>query len=104
MASNFHRSMVRGRRSQQWDAVGRACWEVLEDRRLMSFAPAVNYAAGTDPSEIIAADFNNDGRLDLVVTNATANSVNVLLGNGNGTLQSPKPSAAGNNPISIAVG
>jgi hypothetical protein len=77
---------------------------VLEDRRLMSFAPAVNYAAGADPSEIIAADFNNDGRLDLVVANPTANSVNVLLGNGNGTFQALLPSAAGANPRSIAVG
>ena len=77
-ASNLHRSRLRGRRSQQWGAVGGACWEVLEERRLMSFAPAVNYAAGADPSEIISADFNNDGRLDLVVANPTANSVNVL--------------------------
>jgi hypothetical protein len=77
---------------------------VLEERRLMSFAPEVNYAAGADPSEIISADFNNDGRLDLVVANPTANSVNVLLGNGNGTFQAPKSSAAGDNPISVAVG
>jgi hypothetical protein len=102
--SNFNRSRSRGRRSQQRGAVGWACFEVLEDRRLMSFAPAVNYAAGADPSGMIAADLNNDGRLDLVVANPTADSVNVLLGNGNGTFQSPKSSAAGDNPISIAVG
>ena len=104
--SNFHRSRVRGRgrRWQQRGAVGRACWEVLEDRRLLSFAPAVDYASGTNPQEIVAADFNNDGRLDLVVANPTANSVNVLLGNGNGTFQAPKSSAAGDNPISVAVG
>jgi len=98
------RSRLRGRRSQQWDAVGSACLEVLEDRRLLSFAPAVSYAPGADPREIIAADFNNDGQLDLVVANPTANSVNVLLGNGDGTFQSPLPSAAGTNPRSIAVG
>jgi hypothetical protein len=103
-ASNFHRSRVRGRRCQQRGAVGRACWEVLEDRRLMSFAPAVDYAGGTNPQEIVAANFNNDGQLDLVVANPTTNSVNVLLGNGNGTFQAPKGSAAGDNPISVAVG
>src|SRR5688572_10214592 len=103
-ASHFHRSRLRGRRSQQRGAVGRACWEVLEDRRLLSFAPAVDYAGGTNPQEIIAADFNNDGQLDLVVANPAAGSVNVLLGNGNGTFQSPLPSAAGANPRSIAVG
>ena len=94
----------RGRGSQQWGALGRACLEVLEDRHLMSFAPAVSYAASADPREIIAADFNNDGRIDLVVANPTADSVNVLLGNGDGTFQSPLPSAAGANPRSIAVG
>ena len=40
----------RGRRPQQWGALGGACLEVLEDRRLMSFAPAVSYAAGADPT------------------------------------------------------
>src|SRR4030095_14396396 len=102
--SGVHRSRLRVRRPQQWGALGGACLEALEDRRLLSFAPAVSYAAGADPREIIAADFNNDGQLDLVVANPTANSVNVLLGNGNGTFQSPKSSAAGDNPISIAVG
>src|SRR4030095_11020 len=100
--SNFHPLKLRRRRSQQRGAVGRACWEVLEDRRLLSFAPAVDYAGGPNPQEIIAADFNNDGRLDLVVANPTANSVNALLGNGNGTFESPKSSAAGDNPSSIA--
>jgi hypothetical protein len=70
----------------------------------MSFSPAVNYAGGADPQQIVSADINNDGRLDLVVANPAANSVNVLLGNGNGTFQAPKGSAAGDNPISIAVG
>ena len=71
----------------------------------MSFTPAVSYPAGTNPQEIVTADFNNDGRLDLVVANPAANSVNVLLGNGDGTFQPPpKNSAAGDNPISIAVG
>jgi hypothetical protein len=70
----------------------------------MSFTPAVSYPAGTNPQEIVTADFNNDGRIDLVVANPTANSVNVLLGNGNGTFQAAKTSAAGDNPISVAVG
>jgi hypothetical protein len=52
----------------------------------------------------VTADFNGDGRLDLAVANPSSDSVNVLLGNGNGTFQASKSSAAGDNPISIAVG
>ena len=33
------------------------------------------------------ADLNGDGKPDLVVVNAVANNVSVLLGNGNGTFQ-----------------
>ena len=33
----------------------------------MSFSPTVNYAAGADPQEIVSADFNNDGQLDLYI-------------------------------------
>src|SRR5688572_7177321 len=94
----------RGSRLQQWGAIGGVCLEVLEDRRLLSFSPAASYAAAAEPREVIAADFNNDGRIDLVVANPTADSVNALLGNGDGTFQSPLPSAAGVNPRSIAVG
>ncbi len=32
-------------------------------------------------------DFNNDGNLDLAVTNSASNTVSVLLGNGDGTFQ-----------------
>jgi hypothetical protein len=70
----------------------------------MSFTPAVSYPADTNPQEIVSADFNNDGRLDLATCNSGGNNVSVLLGNGNGTFQAPKTSAAGDNPISVAVG
>jgi hypothetical protein len=34
---------------------------------------------------LTAADFNNDGKLDLAVANSGANTVSILLGNGDGT-------------------
>ena len=112
-ASNFRRSRFRGRRSQQWGAVGRACWEVLEERRLMSFSPAVNYAVGIYPQEVVTADFNNDGILDLAAAYAGSNmvipdpgtgAVGVRLGNGDGTFGSAINSAVGHSPTSLAVG
>src|SRR6202035_971479 len=50
-------------------------------------------------------DVNSDGKADVVVTEVpTANgSVGVLLGNGNGTLQTARTFAAGIRPQEVAV-
>lgn len=50
------------------------------------FVATTNYAVGDDPSGIALGDFNNDNILDLVAANESlAQSVSVLLGNGDGT-------------------
>ena len=49
-------------------------------------------------------DFNGDGKLDLAVTNPYGNTVSVLLGNGDGTFQTPMDYATGELPYSLAVG
>ena len=84
-------------------AVGRACLEALEDRRLMSFTSAVSYPAGTNPQAVVTADFNNDGRFDLAAANAGDNTVSVLLGDGQGGFGAAQPSATGTFPGSLAV-
>lgn len=48
------------------------------------FGTATNYAVGTNPQSIAAADFNNDSRADLVVTNRGSDTISLLLGNGSG--------------------
>jgi hypothetical protein len=60
---------------------------------------------GSAPQALQAVDVNGDGKLDLVVTNAgtfgTASdpgSMMVLLGNGDGTFQTPTTYASGSNP------
>ena len=45
-------------------------------------ANAVLSPTGTSPSSVAIADFNGDGRNDLVTTNSTSNDVSVLLNNG----------------------
>ena len=63
---------------------------------LPSFAAPVSYNVGTQadgfvpnaaPVNVATGDFNGDGKLDLVVAHKADNSVNILLGNGNGTFQ-----------------
>ena len=45
------------------------------------------YATGFGPTSVAVGDFNGDGKLDLAVGNASAGTVSILLGNGNGTFQ-----------------
>jgi hypothetical protein len=81
--------------------------EVLEGRVLPSFLPAVNYAAGPGPDSVAVGDFRGIGVLDLVVADFPSfgnGGVSVLLGNGDGTFQSPVFYATGSKPLAVAVG
>jgi hypothetical protein len=53
---------------------------------------------------VAVGDFNRDGKLDVVVTDAGSNKVTVLLGNGAGSFQSAIAYSVGENPESVAVG
>jgi hypothetical protein len=54
-----------------------------------TFQTALNYTytVGTNPSGVVVADFNGDGKLDLAVANHGSGNVSVLLGNGDFTFQ-----------------
>lgn len=56
---------------------------------------------GQNLSAIVAGDFNGDGRLDIAATDATANTVTILLGNGDGTFGVPTTIAIGSQPGAI---
>lgn len=43
--------------------------------------PSRRFAVGISPTSIVAADFNADGKLDVVVVNQKSNHLSVLLGN-----------------------
>jgi hypothetical protein len=64
------------------------------------------FATGSVPWAIVAADFNDDGKLDLAITNYDGGSMTILLGNRDGTFkpETGSPVAVGTNPVALAVG
>ncbi len=67
-----------------------------------TFQPQTQYATGSSPFSVTVADFNGDGRADLVTANAS-NTVGILLGNGDGTFGAVTNYGAGSIPTSVAV-
>jgi FG-GAP-like repeat len=78
--------------------------EALEPRRLLSFSAAVNYPIDASADAIATADFNNDGKFDLVTcADAGPGSFSVLLGNGAGGFGAAQRYVVGSLLSSIAV-
>jgi len=69
------------------------------------FTGPVSYAANDGPYRVVAGDFNDDGHADLAVGNRYDGSrmASVLLGNGDGTLQTPTAYATGGETSSLAL-
>lgn len=59
---------------------------------------------GNKPVAITAGDFNVDGLTDLAVTDQQADTVSVLIGNGDGTFASPLNLPAGSSPLGLVSG
>ena len=98
-SEDFPALLRRRDQSRQRQAIGRACCEVLEGRRLLSFTPAVNHPVGTNPLDVVTADFNNDGHLDVATANAgNTPGISVLLGDGAGGFGAAIGTAAGYRP------
>jgi hypothetical protein len=67
-------------------------------------AAAVSYQVGSHPISVAVADFDADGKQDLVVSNGASNDVSVLLGNGDGTFRPAVAYAVGSGPGAVVVG
>jgi FG-GAP-like repeat/IPT/TIG domain/Secretion system C-terminal sorting domain/FG-GAP repeat len=71
----------------------------------LSFAPAIDYDAGTHPFGAALGDVNGDGKPDVVIGNYDSSRITVYINEGTpGTLSfSKKEFASGLNPISIGI-
>lgn len=68
-----------------------------------NYKDRVNYTTGVAPRSIQSADFNGDGKPDIVVANRTSNTLSIILGNGDGTLAPRTDVAVGTNPEVVVV-
>lgn len=62
---------------------------------------ARNFNLGNDPVELIAADFNRDGFVDLATANSTSNDLSVALNDGRGAFSTELRLSAGLDPQSL---
>jgi hypothetical protein len=71
-----------------------------------TFQPPQHIGIGAVPSSITVGDFNGDGQQDLATANAAfnANTVSILLGQGDGTFQAPQAFGVGATPTFVVVG
>jgi hypothetical protein len=79
--------------------------EALEDRLVLTLLPAVNYTTGLSPDIPAIGDLTGDGFNDVVVTNASSNTVSVFLnkGLGDGSLGPKTDYAVGTAPNGLVI-
>ncbi len=70
-----------------------------------TFSEHVTYSSGLNPFFILPADLNNDGKIDLAVSNGVgANTVTILFGQGNGKFGNQIMYTVGDGPMSLVAG
>lgn len=70
------------------------------------FAPSILYHFGQELRDLAVGDLNADGRLDVIIADHVADSIWVLLGQGDGTFLAPREIEVPNAiyPLAVAVG
>jgi hypothetical protein len=68
-----------------------------------TFRKPVRYPGLHDPDQVILADFNGDGNLDVAVLAEARNAVYIALGKGDGTFSRVTTLPAGHGPVSVVA-
>jgi len=76
---------------------------VLRNLGQAVFAAPIAYSVGANPIAVKTGDVDGDGRCDLVVANADANSLSVLLNRPDGTFAAHVDYPVGLKPLSVAL-
>jgi hypothetical protein len=64
---------------------------------------AFTVPAGAGPAAVVVGDLNGDGNLDVATANLGANTISIILGNGNGTFQNHVDYATGRAPSALKL-
>lgn len=68
------------------------------------FSSVTEFTVGSNPFDLVATDFNGDGKVDLATANLESANVSLLIGNGNGGFAPAVHFAVPGRPGAIAAG
>jgi hypothetical protein len=68
-----------------------------------TFQAHIDTNVGNSPNALATADFNKDGKQDLVISNGQDNTISVLLGKANGSFSTRQVATTGTAPHGVAI-
>ncbi len=78
-----------------------ACDNTVVEAAEVCFGPAMSFAAGNGPTDVVAGDFDGDGNMDVATANGSGDDVSVLLGDGGGSLGGATQIEVGSAPTRV---
>ena len=98
-------TITRGVKSSSGDSLSSPfLWQfsMLNNKGSGKFLRKIDIGVNNDPSNCVTSDFDNDGNIDIAVSNWGSNNVSILLNNSNGSFVISSNIAVNINPSSLA--